>query len=67
LVISARAQRHALLLAARELGRQAVGELLELDLGQKLARLGVAVGRAGAAHLQRKGHVVEHAAMGNSA
>ena len=56
-------QRHPLLLAARELGRQPVGEFLELHLGDQFARLGVALRQAGAAHFQRKGHVVEHAAM----
>ncbi len=56
-------QCNALLLAARELGRQAVGELLELHLGQQLARLGMPRRQAGAAHLQGEGHVVEHAAV----
>jgi predicted metal-dependent hydrolase len=45
-------QRHALLLAAGQLRRQAIGKVIEPDLAQQFARLLLALGAVEAAHLQ---------------
>jgi hypothetical protein len=56
-------QRHALLLAARELARQAVGERAELHQPERVAHLPVDLRLRGAADLEREGDVARHGEM----
>ncbi len=56
-------QGNALLLAARELRRQAVGERLQMHLLQQFARAGMSIGLRCAAHFERKRNIIQHATM----
>ncbi len=52
-------QRHPLLLAARELGRLALGVAVHMDQLEQLHRLGSPLGRLDAAHLEAEGDIVD--------
>jgi hypothetical protein len=57
---SAARQRHALLLAARQLLRRCAGQMAQPHLVQRGGHAGGGGGRVDLAHLQRKGHVLRH-------